>query len=269
MQPTSGEKGNIYKRSDGKVFMNNYFTWSQNRGIDVSSHGEHPYSLFSPFACNKESPIPVPGNEQIRAYSVEGIWQGLKIINGKTDESLFSRNPKKRKGSVEGHFFGTKVLDYLTARKQIYVPAYVYHAVHNALPHNARDLERMIKISDVAMHDVEKNGNIQDVTKPLAHSAVLVTLLNVLINAPIPPFSQDRFESLHQQVDALSDYRAQLRDDDRAILDEVVTFAYLFSPDPLQQTCALRTIKKEDLSRERLSRYRPIPETAQPYQECF
>src|SRR3989344_7554805 len=98
----------------------NSFKWSPDQGLDVSSYGEHPYILFSPFTCNKERPIPVPGNEQVRAYSVEGIWQGLKIIDGATENSLFSRTPRKRNGVVEGHAFGDNILDYLAARKQIY-----------------------------------------------------------------------------------------------------------------------------------------------------
>jgi len=160
-------------------------------------------------------------------------------------------------------------LNYLAARKQIYIPAYVYHVVHNALPQTARELERRIHTSDVVMHDVEHNGDINDLNAPLAHSSILVNLLNVLLTAPLPPFNKEKFGSLREQVDAFSQYRTQLKKGEREILDELITFAYLFSPNPLEQTFALRTIKRAELDSERLLRYQPIPETMQPYQECF
>ena len=127
----------------------------------------------------------------------------------------------------------------------------------------------MVYASDVFIHDVEHNEHIHDLSAPLAHSAVLVNLLNVLLNAPLPPFSKEKFGSLHEQVEALSQYRTQLKKSEREILDELVTFAYLFSPNPLEQTFALRTIKRAELDRGRLLCYHPIPETMQPYQECF
>ncbi|VVB81688.1 Uncharacterised protein [uncultured archaeon] len=238
------------------------FVWSPRAGIDVSSHGRPPYNLFSPFSHNAYYQIPVPGQEQLRADSVEGIWQGLKIINGQTNPSLFKGRPCKCKGKPEGHQFGNSILGYEEARRQIYVPAYIYHAVNNALPAAWADLERRLQGGDVGLHDVEQNGSITDLTRPLAHSAILVHLLNVIKEAPIPkkPVRQpnpekSRFTYLHEQVNALVDYYNTLSFEDRHILDEVITFAYLFSPDTKKQSFALEVIKQAGIDTDRVDKY--------------
>lgn len=248
------------------------FVWSPRAGIDVSSHGRPPYNSFSPFAHNANYQIPVPGQEHIRADSVEGIWQGLKIINGQTNPSLFKGRPCKCKGKPEGHQFGNDILGYKEARREIYVPAYVYHAVNNALPEAWPDLECRLQGGDVELHDVETNGSITDLTRPLAHSAILVHLLNVIKDAPIqitsarqPNPNASPFTYLHEQVKALVEYRAKLLPKDREMLDTVITFAYLFSKDPLKQTCALRVIKDAEIQTDWLSRYTPSAQTRQPY----
>ena len=251
------------------------FVWSPEEGIDVSSHGRHPYRLFSPFSYAKNYKIPVPGQEDIRADSVEGIWQGLKIINGQTDFSLLNGKPNKRKGQPEGHLLGKEITDYFGARKQIYVSAYVYHAVNNALPEAWSELEQRLQEGDVILHDVETNGRIEDLSSPFAHSALLVQLLNVLKDAPLPKTNPthpnphgSRFTCLHEQVNAFVAYRGTLSLEDQAMLDEVITFAYLFSPDDHKQTFALRTMHAAGIETDRIKRYTPTERTKQPY-DCL
>jgi hypothetical protein len=53
------------------------------------------------------------------ATSVEDIWQGLKRIDGHTDETCFMR-PRKRRGVVSGHDYGYRLLTYLEARPLIH-----------------------------------------------------------------------------------------------------------------------------------------------------
>jgi hypothetical protein len=48
---------------------------------DVSSYADHPYCTLSPFWPH--GGIPVPGMPGTTSDSVEGIWQGLKLIDGK------------------------------------------------------------------------------------------------------------------------------------------------------------------------------------------
>ncbi|MEM4266294.1 MAG: hypothetical protein QXX65_04435 [Candidatus Woesearchaeota archaeon] len=252
--------------------MGNAFKWlppeagRQEGGIDVSSHGNSLYRIFSPFSYDEKYCIPVPGEESLRAHSVEGIWQGLKIINGRTDPSLFFGRPRKRQGETQGHFFGKDILDYRTARKQIYVPAYVYHAVNNGLGTVKDDLEKRLQEGPVVMYDVGSNGNIDDLSRPFSHAALLVQLLNVLKDSPLPPFNKRKFTYTHEQVDAMLEYRSSLRDKQKSLLDEIVTFAYLFSPDELRQNFALRAIKEGLLDdRGRLSRYSPTTKTRDSY----
>ncbi|MEM2916495.1 MAG: hypothetical protein QXT19_04020 [Candidatus Woesearchaeota archaeon] len=235
-------------------------------GIDVSSRGSRTYRALSPFSYSKEYQIPVPGAEDQRAHSVEGIWQGLKIINGMTDSSLFVNKPHKRRGEIQGHLFGKNILDYPAARKRIYVPAYVYHAVNNGLGSVKDDLERRLRNGPVVMYDFNSNGNIDDLSKPFSHAALLVQLLNVLKEAPLPPFNKRKFTYMHEQVDAVLDYRNVLPEKQKNLLDEVITFACLFSLDELRQNFALRAMATGNLSgSERLNKYSPTEKTRDAY----
>src|SRR4051812_18996989 len=93
--------------------------------IDLTSKAKLPYVKFSPFYPHGN--IPVPFSENVFAYSVEGIWQGLKAFEGQDiDVSKFLiQNMKGIKRTVRkygkplGHRKGVKsneLLDYLTAR---------------------------------------------------------------------------------------------------------------------------------------------------------
>lgn len=251
--------------------MRRTFGWAppgarkEANGIDVSSRAPEPYCAFSPFSFSEHHFIPVPGNESVRAHSVEGIWQGLKIINGHTDPSLFSGKPHKRKGHVEGHQFGSQTLDYGNARKHIYVPAYAYHAVNNSLPTVAEDLERRVSAGDVVFSDVEANGSINDLSSPYAHSELLTRILNVLIDAPLPPFNKKRFDYLPCQAEATLACRNKLPPGEQALLDDIITFAYLFAPDELKQAFALRMISLGVPDHGRLAQYAPTGKTRELY----
>jgi hypothetical protein len=227
------------------------FIWAMpgtdDNAIDVSSYGKNPYKQFSPFYYDESFAIPVPGQENMRSHSVEGIWQGLKVIDGTTDFLLFKGKPHKRKGNTEGHLFGNDILGYIDARKQIYVPAYLYHVINHVLDGVKEDLEARIKSAPVVFHDVETNEYIDDDSRPYSHAALLVRLLNFLKDSPLPPFNKKRFNYFNEQVEALLEYRFQLKSDDLSLCDDVITFAYLFSPDELKATFALRAIKKGNI----------------------
>lgn len=146
-------------------------------GIDVSSRAQKPYSLFSPFSYSHNFHIPVPGTEGIYANSVESIWQGLKIINGVVDFSLFKKRPEKRKGDVQGHLFGSQSLGIVDARRNIYQPAYLFHFQHH-IPEKIKE-EVLLKAlkEGVAFYDVEENVKINNSNSRLAHSAFLAEFL--------------------------------------------------------------------------------------------
>jgi hypothetical protein len=146
--------------------------------FDVSSYGQEPYCRLSPFTYSDKFQIPVPGMDKTFSNSVEGIWQGLKIINGSIDAKLFSMRPRKRKGAVKGHKYGNDVLGFLDARLKVYIPAYT-HYLDNYAPKEAIDdlLQTQRDGIQVLLYDVEQNNDIRN-PSPLAHSAVLATYLN-------------------------------------------------------------------------------------------
>lgn len=238
----------------------------ESQGIDVSSQGVGEYKRFSPFSHSKKYQIPVPGQEELRADSVEGIWQGLKVIGEVTDFSLFLGKPKKRKGQPEGHLFGEELLDYGKAREKIYVPAYIYQAVNGVLGEIKEDLEGKMEQGQAVMFDVESNNSIKDLSSPYSHAALLVDLLNVLKESPLPPFNKQRFTYLQEQLEETLEYRRGLREKEKGLLDEVITFAYLFSGDDLKATFALRAMESGEIEGgKRLRKYCPTEDTKKIY----
>ena len=162
--------------------------------------------------------------------------------------------------------FGEVILSYVDARKQIYVPAYLYHVINNSLDSVSTDLEERLNEGNVTLCDVESNGSIQDTSKPYSHAALLVKLLNMIRESPLPPFNKKRFAYLHNQVEALLEYRSGLRNENLSLCDDIITFAYLFSPDELKSTFALRVIKEGDINdNKRLEKYTPTSKTKEPY----
>src|SRR5690606_13022782 len=103
--------------------------------IDLTSRAPAPWVRFSPFYPHGE--IPVPLSPGIFGASVEGIWQGLKVFEtadvdprrlAVTDMRGLKRTVRKF-GRCLGHragFGSEELLDYLAARKRIYLPAYEY-----------------------------------------------------------------------------------------------------------------------------------------------
>ncbi|GAA4302240.1 hypothetical protein GCM10023178_08300 [Actinomadura luteofluorescens] len=81
----------------------------------------------------------------------------------------------RRHGPVRGHRAGLdsdRLLDYVTARRLIYLPSYRW-----VLDHRVTDLlERLRQLSDraeVVLLDYTTNGDLTDVTKPLSHAALI------------------------------------------------------------------------------------------------
>ena len=144
---------------------------------DVSSYADMPYCTLSPMWAH--GGIPIPGMPGESSDSVEGIWQGLKVIRGKTAPRYFSGQGHKRGGKPAGHQFGDKVLKIVDARNRIYRAAYEWMLDHRIEPEL---IERFIGLAfdGVAQyfHDVGDNGNIGDPNEGWAHAAVLVQYLN-------------------------------------------------------------------------------------------
>ncbi len=154
--------------------------------IDVSSYAAKPFKLFSPFTSSSDFKIPVPGMKGEFSNSVEGIWQGLKLIDGEIDRSLFISRPHKRaRGTYQGHLFENKLVDIVEAREKIYEPSYFYYLDHYVpyadlkLPFYIAALESK---EPLLLRDVENNLNPNNPYEAVAHSYYLAKYLNKTLN---------------------------------------------------------------------------------------
>jgi Family of unknown function (DUF6939) len=153
------------------------------RGVlihDVSSYADPPYCTLSPMWVHDG--IPVPGMPGATSDSVEGIWQGLKVIRGKTALHLLKGPGRKRSGGKpSGHEYGDRLLGIVEARRKIYCVAYEWVLAHRVDP---AIIEGFIQAAFDGMaqvfHDTGDNGDINNTSEPLADAGVLVQCLNRL-----------------------------------------------------------------------------------------
>ena len=100
---------------------------------DVTSKATDDLIKLSPFYPH--GGIPIPYSEGMTATCVEAIWQGLKVFeDNDVDIHLFKNDTMKnikrsvrKNGRPLGHrkgVNGNELLDYIEARKQIYIPTY-------------------------------------------------------------------------------------------------------------------------------------------------
>ena len=79
--------------------------------------------------------IPIPYSEGMTATCVEAIWQGLKVFEDSDIDVLLFKNDTmknikrsvRKNGRPLGHrkgVNGNELLNYIEARKQIYIPTY-------------------------------------------------------------------------------------------------------------------------------------------------
>jgi hypothetical protein len=128
--------------------------------------------------------IPVPGIAGTTSDSVEGVWQGLKVIRGQIAPRYFQGRGQKRGGKPAGHQYGKKLLKIVEARDRVYRAAYEWMLEHKA------DSELLAQFIDQArrgvpqhFHDVSDNGDISNPDEGWAHAAVLVQWLNRQLRA--------------------------------------------------------------------------------------
>jgi hypothetical protein len=156
-------------------------TWPGALILDVTSKGDEPWIHFSPFFPH--GGIPVPNTPGVFAKSVEGLWQGLKVFEHEdTDTSRWEitdmrgiKRTGRTRGKVLGHRFGvgSKVLlGYRDARHQIYLPAYRW-VLENCLADEIGRLRLELASKPVVLLDYETNGDVEDLTSPLSHAALI------------------------------------------------------------------------------------------------
>ena len=145
---------------------------------DVTSQAKNGLIRLSPFyphGC-----IPVPFSSGYTAYSVEGIWQGLKIFeNEDIDTSMFYNDTMKgikrtvrKHGRVLGHrkgVHGNEILDYVEAKHQIYIPTYRWMLEHKAMDIISR-LRKASETKTIILLDYNTCDDVDDEIKPLSQS---------------------------------------------------------------------------------------------------
>jgi hypothetical protein len=149
--------------------------------IDVTSKGEEPYIRLSPFFPHGN--IPIPFSENYLSESVEGIWQGLKVFeNEDIDQAKFKvknmsgiKRTVRKFGKPLGHrqgVNGSELLDYISARKNIYMRAYGY-ILENRVKYIVDELGKKAHNQDIILVDYSTNEDIENEKKPLSHASLI------------------------------------------------------------------------------------------------
>lgn len=147
------------------------------------------FRCFNPFYFDPDVAIPVPG-QNLFACSIESVWQGLKLVDGRTDLAMFQRSPYKRPAETvrrePGYvyedslfLYGDHIVDLVTARYVIYLPTYL-HVMEHLVPEAV--LEEILTTLDqggiVAFYDWDSNFILTDPTQSFSHSALLAAWFN-------------------------------------------------------------------------------------------
>lgn len=152
--------------------------------LDITSKGEQPWVKFSPFYPHGRIPIPPKcDNPKYFSETVEGIWQGLKVFEGEDiDRSKFEiknmegiKRTVRKFGKPLGHRFGIEgkeLLDYPTARKEIYLRTYAW-LLDNVLQTEIQLLKVLADKQDIVLLDYNTNEDIEDCKKPLSHAGLV------------------------------------------------------------------------------------------------
>ena len=149
---------------------------------DVTSVATDGLVKLSPFYPH--GGIPVPFSEGFTATCVEAIWQGLKVFEScDVDIQMFKNDTMKnikrtvrRFGKPLGHrkgVYGTELLGYIEARKQIYIPTYKW-VLENKV---ANIIERLRTASNegktIILLDYDTNADVENAKKPLSHASLI------------------------------------------------------------------------------------------------
>jgi len=154
--------------------------------VDVTSHAKDDMIQLSPFYPH--GGIPVPFSPGWTAMSVESIWQGLKVFEtAGVDTALFRNNTMKdlkrtvrKYGKPKGHrkgVGGSELLEYIQARKLIYVPTYKWMMEHKAKA-QVEKLRELAKTRTVVLLDYDTNPDVEDWHSPLSHASLIKAYLD-------------------------------------------------------------------------------------------
>ena len=148
---------------------------------DVTSSAKDGLVKLSPFYPH--GGIPVPFSEGYTATCVEAIWQGLKVFEScDVDVQIFKNDTMKnikrtvrRFGKPMGHrkgVNGTELLGYIEARKQIYIPAYLW-VLENKVASIIERLREASNTKTIVLLDYDTNADVENAKKPLSHASLI------------------------------------------------------------------------------------------------
>ncbi len=148
---------------------------------DVTSKAKDGLVKLSPFYPH--GGIPVPFSEGYTAACVEAVWQGLKVFETcDVDVALFEndtmRNIKRttrKYGKPLGHrkgVHGSELLNYIEARKQIYIPTYQW-VLENKVDYIIDRLREASKNKTIILLDYDTNADVENPKKPLSHASLV------------------------------------------------------------------------------------------------
>ena len=160
---------NILKKHSGAILA------------DVTSKATDDLIKLSPFYPHGGIPVPYSGD--MKASCVEAIWQGLKVFESSdVDINLFKNDTMKnikrsvrKNGRPLGHrkgVKGTELLDYIEARKQIYIPTYRW-VLENKVVSIINRLREASKTKKIILLDYNTNQDVDDPSKPLSHAYLI------------------------------------------------------------------------------------------------
>ncbi|KAK9823438.1 hypothetical protein WJX72_002735 [[Myrmecia] bisecta] len=182
--------GNFLDQHRDRMWVRNYNTVVRWKVYNVTSKSESMSDRqLSPFYPH--GGIPVPGNPGLTSESLEGVWQGLKVIehegvNPKKFKNATMLNIKRSKGSkwgdIRGHWLGplnepdssdaVQLLGYINARRQVYVPMLTW-VLENKVEGLVQELVRGACESDIVLLDYYTNVDVDHIDEPLSHAGLL------------------------------------------------------------------------------------------------
>lgn len=148
---------------------------------DVTSNAKDGLVKLSPFYPH--GGIPVPFSNGVTAECVEGIWQGLKVFeNEGIDVDMFRNNTMRNikrtvrtHGRVLGHqkgVYSTEILDYVTAKHQIYIPTFKW-VLENKVAYIIERLNKASIDKTIVLLDYNTCCDVDSATKPLSHAYLI------------------------------------------------------------------------------------------------
>lgn len=143
--------------------------------------------------------IPVSDYDYATAYSVEAIWQGLKVFeNEDVDTSIFTMNTAIRLkrnspglGKMIGHRVcsnGEEILNYADARRRIFISRYRW-VLDYKVQDIIRSLRKASETKTIVLLDFYANCEIQNYKEPISCAYLVKAYAEGL-----PPY-EDAFET--------------------------------------------------------------------------